>query len=75
MSTLIQSSPTAGKAIAQIEAAMTVRRIFGEPIENHGVTVLPVPASLPGPAAERAMARVVAGVADSGCYRNHWACL
>ena len=42
MSTLIQSSPSADKAIAQIEAAMTVRRVFGEPTESHGVTVLPV---------------------------------
>jgi uncharacterized spore protein YtfJ len=42
MSTLIQSSPTAGKAIAQIDAAMTARRVFGDPIENHGITVLPV---------------------------------
>jgi uncharacterized spore protein YtfJ len=42
MSRLIQSSPSAGKAIAQIEAAMTVRRIFGEPIENDGIKVLPV---------------------------------
>jgi uncharacterized spore protein YtfJ len=42
MSTLIQSSPSASKAIAQIEAAMTVRRVFGEPTESHGVTVLPV---------------------------------
>jgi len=42
MSGLIRSSPSAGEAIAQIEAAMTARRVFGDPIENHGITVLPV---------------------------------
>jgi uncharacterized spore protein YtfJ len=42
MSRLIQSGPTAGKAIAQIEAAMTAGSVFGDPIEKHGITVLPV---------------------------------
>jgi uncharacterized spore protein YtfJ len=48
MSGLIQSSPTAGKAIAQIEAAMTARRVFGDPIEKDGITVLPVGRVIPG---------------------------
>jgi uncharacterized spore protein YtfJ len=42
MSRLIQSSPSAGKAIAQIEAAMTASSVFGDPVEKHGITVLPV---------------------------------